>query len=314
MVQEHISRRSVLQTLAVAGGIGFPPASTQKIRSAPSITDPHTRVTFRAVVDMVVPRTPALRSLGEEHVPGGLTANIDEYLIKFLNSFVSFGLPRLGELGTLRLAEIIAVVLDLGATTLIALGENEKPPELSRALDLLDLGGLLSDPIEELSEGPFAKLSRQDRLRAIHVLDTVEFDTAELPEPLVEGDAGIIGQFVIGFTEVGYYGEWQGYTDFTAPPDERGFRNDPSAVQSWRQTDFPGIADGYAVLRGYWGTPTSPLGTGQLWKTIDKVDSPVELRFEPGNFRENDYDTDGYEEIYPEQTRKEDSGTGEVSG
>ncbi|WP_330630806.1 hypothetical protein [Halocatena halophila] len=306
---ENKSRRSVLQALAIAGGSRLLPTQARAARAAETTTDPHTRVTFRAVVDAVVPRTPSLEdSLGEEHVPGGLSVNIDDFLLTFTNSFVSFGLPKLGGLGNLRLAEIVAAVLDLGATKLIALGTNGQPPKLTRALDLLAPDELQLDLGQALFAGPFARLSRQDRLRAIYILDTIQFSTDELPGPLVEGDAGIIGQLVVGFTGEGYYGEWQGYEDFTAPPGERGFTNDPSAVQSWRQTGYPGIADGYAALRGYWGTPSSPLGSGDRWKEIESVDSSVELTFESGHFRENDYNTDGYEEIYPDRAGSKASG------
>lgn len=314
MSYHSVPRRTVLQALVAAGGTGLLPSEARGLSGGePSITDPHTRVTFRAIVDAVVPRTPTLRTLGEEHVPGGLTAEVDDYLFTFVNSFVSFGLPKLGGLGTLRLAELITAVLDLGATKLIALGGNEQPPTLSRALGLLDLDGLLTDPIEALSEGPFAKLSRQDRLRAIHVLDEAEFDTADLPGPLVEGDAGLLAQLVVGYTGVGYYSEWQGYTNFTAPPGERGFTNDPSTVQSWRQSGFPGVANGYVALRGYLGTPDSSLGSGETWKAIDGGDRSLALTFESGQFRENEYDTDGYEEIYPEAHDDADRNADEVT-
>ncbi len=295
----------MLQALVAVGGTGFLSAPAQGLsESEASITDPHTRATFRAAVDAVVPRTPELRTLGIEHVPGGLSAGVDEYIITYVNDLFSLGLPTLGSLSDLRLAEILSAVLDLGAVKLIALGGNESAPKLSRALALLDLDGLV-DPTDALAEGPFAKLSRQDRLRALAVFDDIEFDTAELPGPLIEGDGGLVAQLMVAFTELIYYSEWQGYTDITAPPSERDFTNDPSAVQSWRQTDFPGVADGHAAFRGYWGTPDGSLGRGTTWQSIEAVERPLEITFKSGQFRENDYDTGDYEEIHPERGRSD---------
>jgi len=59
-----------------------------------------------------------------------------------------------------------------------------------------------------------------------------------------------------------HYSEWQGYDEFDQPPSERVHPNDPAAVQSWRQTGYPGFVDGYVALRGYVGTPDGPLGDG----------------------------------------------------
>jgi hypothetical protein len=66
----------------------------------------------------------------------------------------------------------------------------------------------------------------------------------------------------LGFAEILHYSEWQGYDEFDQPPSERVHPNDPAAVQSWRQTGYPGFVDGYVALRGYVGTPDGPLGDG----------------------------------------------------
>lgn len=302
MRNPSVPRRSVLQAVVACGGAGLIAGPAQALteaekRSLVRKTDPHTKATFRAVIDAVIPRTPELESeLGTEHVPGGLENSIDLFMIKYINTLFSFGHPELGRLGNLRLAEILSVVLDLGASKLIFEGENEKPPKLSRALDLLDESWWELD-LENLANGPFALLSRTDRLRALGVFDDIEFDTSELPGPLIKGDGGLITQLMVAFTEVVYYSEWEGYESFAGPPGERGFTNDPSAVQSWRQTGYPGITDGFAALRGYWGTPDSSLGGGETYKEIESA----QLTYESGQFRENDYDTSDYEEIYPER-------------
>lgn len=204
----------MLQAVVACGGAGLIAGPAQALteaekRSLVRKTDPHTKATFRAVIDAVIPRTPELESeLGTEHVPGGLENSIDLFMIKYINTLFSFGHPELGRLGNLRLAEILSVVLDLGASKLIFEGENEKPPKLSRALDLLDESWWELD-LENLANGPFALLSRTDRLRALGVFDDIEFDTSELPGPLIKGDGGLITQLMVAFTEVVYYSEWE---------------------------------------------------------------------------------------------------------
>jgi hypothetical protein len=325
MRERTLGRRSLLQGIAGAGAFTVLPGTARG--TTPPTTDPHTRVTFAAAVDAVVPPTPDLPEndetdaddvddgkqyghVGEEHVPGAVEVGVDEYMITYTNSLLGIGSEELGLTGELRLAELVGLVLDVAATELVARGENTVPLDPERVLDLADLDGILSDP-RNLAAGPFAKLSRTDRIRALAMLDEKELDTAQLPGPVVELDTGLIPQLIVGFSEVVYYSEWQGYDDITAPPSERSHPNDPEAVQSWRQTGYPGFADGYAAFRGYWGAPDSALGAGETWKAYDGPQGSRELTFESGEFRENDYDTDDYEEVYPETG--EPAGDGPVS-
>ena len=270
------------------------------IRGEPDV-DVHTLVTFRAVVDAVVPETPALgEDLGPEHVPGGLAIDLDGFVVTYVDDGFQLGFPHVGPHGNIPLADPIAHVLDAAALALLDREGNAAEPSADRALALLEPGEASARAVEEAA-GPFAELSRRDRLRAIGLLD--EFDLEVLPSPgeLFEFDAGLVGQLVVGFTELIYYGEWDGYDEFTQPPGDRVHPNDPAAVQSWRQTGFPGVADGYAALRGYLGTDDGPLGDGEPWTTIDDDPaSPVRITRESGSFRENDYDTSGYEEPHPE--------------
>jgi hypothetical protein len=260
--------------------------------------DPHTRVTFRAIADAVVPETPALaEEIGPEHVPGGLAIDLDEFAITYVDDGFQFGLPHLGPQGNIPIADPIAHVLDAAALTLVERGDNEAEPSLDRALSLLGP----DDPSAAKTEdavGPFAKLSRRDRLRAIAILDEFDVEFTPTDHDLLELDAGLVGQLVVGFIEMIYYSEWQGYDEFTQSPSRRQHPNDPAAVQSWRQTGFPGFANGYAALRGYVGTADGPLGDGDAWTTIDES-TGVAIRREPGSFRENEYDTSGYEEPFP---------------
>lgn len=113
---------------------------------------------------------------------------------------------------------------------------------------------------------------------------------------------GLVGTLVVAFTELIYYSEWEGYDDFFNPPSELEHPNDPEELQSWQQSGYPGVSNGYAALRGYLGSEESSLGEGEPWTVIDEdADDPVTLMRERGSFTENDYDTSGYEEPYPEE-------------
>jgi hypothetical protein len=262
--------------------------------------DPHTSVTFRAIVDAVVPETPELADeLGSGHVPGGLSIGLDEFVITYVDDGFQLGLPHLGPQGNIPLADGVAHVLDAAALTLVDRGENAREPGRDRAAALHEPGSVAAMRAERAA-GMFAKLSGEDRLRAISILDEFELELTPFEDDLFEFDAGLVGQLVVGFTEMIYYSEWQGYDGFVRPPSELTHPNDPAAVQSWRQTGYPGFSSGYAALRGYLGVDGSTLGDGETWGTIGEGSSPVRLTSGSGSFRENDYDTSGYEEPYPE--------------
>lgn len=261
--------------------------------------DRHTRVTFRALTDAVIPETPELGdALGPAHTPGGLAIDLDDFLITYIDNGFQLGLPTLGPNENIPLADPIAHALDLAALSLVDRGGNESEPRADRPATLASTDDATPGEVMDAA-GMFAKLSRQDRLRAINILDEFELTIMTGPEDLFEFDAGLVGQLVVGFTELIYYSEWQGYADFTNPPSAREHANDPLAVQSWQQTGYPGVANGYAALRGYLSTDNSPLGGGDPWATIDP-DVPVRITRDAGTFRENDYDTSSYEEPYPE--------------
>lgn len=259
--------------------------------------DLHTRVTFRAVTDAVIPETPELADeLGPEHVPGGIAIGLDEFVIEYIDNGFQFGLPDLQSHGNLPMAGPIANLLDTAALKLVQRDGNEDAPSLDHAKALY--GDEPADRAIERAAGPFAQLTRQDRLRAISILDELELELSLSDDDLFELDGGQVSQLVVGFLEMIYYSEWQGYEEFHRPPSERTHANDPSAIQSWRQTGYPGVTDGYSALRGYVGKDDSPLGEGETWRVID-AEVGVHLVGEPGRFRENEYDTSGYEEPFP---------------
>lgn len=300
----ELNRRSFMgASVGTAAGLG----SIQAGSSAPAVLDDdepglYTQIAFRALVDAVIPETPALgEELGEEYVAGGLKIDLAEFMITYVNNMFSFDLPLLSDDGNLQIARPFAKLLDTAALKLIALGDNEAGLDFDRVRDLFDDDEASTIKLYLLS-GPFSKLKRTDRLRAIALLDELELELS-FGTTLFELDGGMVGQLVIGFTEAVYYSEWQGYNDFFAPPSERDHPNDPAAVQGWRQTEFPGLSDGETALRGYLGAPGSDLGAGEVWKSVD---DGVDIYLESGAFPENDYDTSDYEEPFPVESAEGD--------
>ncbi|MFQ3319086.1 MAG: hypothetical protein ACI80F_001146 [Natronomonas sp.] len=319
-----LERRSLLRALGAAGGLGAVVSETD-VATAQSAerpnTDPHTQLIFAAVVDAVIPRTPELASRrGEKHLPGGLQIGLDEYLVTFTNHLFS-GLSRAGDqLGDLRLAEGVSLVLEVAATELVATGGNDEPPATTYVETLIEESPSLDNTIDVAAAGLFPRLSPHDRFKAMTLLDDTDFDTTaladRLPPVMVELDLGLIGTLFVGFTEVIYYSEWQGYEDITQAPSDREFTNDPAAIQSWRQSGFPGFANGHQAFRGYWGKPDSSLGDGRVWKTVqpDGDEPPTQITFDDGAFRENDYDTSGYSEPFGESDSGDSDSTVQVGG
>lgn len=172
----------------------------------------YARGTFAALVDAIVPETPELADRGEEHVPGGLDVDLDELLTEAFDGLEEADEGLLTMLGyeTVPLAFVVSVLLDVGALEFVVRRRNEEP---------------LQSPAERFAGGPFSRLSRRDRLRAIRLLE----------EDGVLADAGAVDylvQAVITVTEVAYYSDWH-------------------SEQGWEQADYPGPADGYAVSMGY---------------------------------------------------------------
>lgn len=87
---EKLFRRSVLGGI---GGLGIAFAGLPITAGDESDVlenveaDPHTEDTYRAVVDALIPETPALADeLGPEHEPGGLDVDLEQYLIWSFNN------------------------------------------------------------------------------------------------------------------------------------------------------------------------------------------------------------------------------------
>lgn len=181
------SRRTVLQGMAAAGGaaltsgVAFGDPGDESLSSGAEgagSADPHTTMTFQAVADAVVPETPELaEEIGDEHRPGGLEVELEKYLLYSFNSFVPALVEPGGPVNTglnLRFAEQFAVTLDAGAILLVATGRNEDALDLQR----FPLGG------------PFAKLSRKDRFRAIDLLE--QQDLTIEPDMILSDVLGLV--------------------------------------------------------------------------------------------------------------------------
>jgi hypothetical protein len=88
--------------------------------------------------------------------------------------------------------------------------------------------------------GPFARLAPQDRLRAVELLETGALDSPatrfedRLP---VLRTVRFLAMGLNAFPLLGYYSEWAGETQRANP--------------AWRQTGYPGPAEGYSGHMGY---------------------------------------------------------------
>jgi hypothetical protein len=185
----------------------------------------YTRGTFAALVDALIPETPELEARGPEHVPGGLAVGLEEAVIERVNGFVETrGIASLAG-DAVPLAPAVAMLLDTAAAELLLRRRAEDG---------------LQSPDEPFAAGPFCRLSRKDRLRALRLLEdegifavlAERFDAAAL------GTAQFLASSLPILVESVYYSE--------TTADEGEARS-----LGWRQAGYPGPADGYPVMLGY---------------------------------------------------------------
>ena len=185
----------------------------------------YTRGTFAALVDAIVPETPELADLGDGHVPGGLAVGLNEAVIERVNGFVeTHGLAALAG-DTVPLAPLVAVLLDAAAAELLVRRRAE--------------AGIRA-PEAAFASGPFSRLGREDRLRALRLLEE-EGVVAVLSERF---DAASLGTVQFLASSLPILVEFVYYSEATVGPEE-------DRSQGWRQADYPGPAEGYPVLLGY---------------------------------------------------------------
>ncbi len=136
--------------LAAVSMSGVSIAEAQDVMGQEIPADPHTRDTYRSIVDAIVPRTPELEDeLGGEHVPGGLDVELEKFLIWDFNHFQEVRLETLQT--PVKTAQSGGGPLgDLG-------GSNPLGDALGGLTETGDLGGGTSlDSVTELVDGLMA--------------------------------------------------------------------------------------------------------------------------------------------------------------
>ena len=185
----------------------------------------YTRGTFAALVDALIPETPELEARGPEHVPGGLAVGLEEAIIERVNNFVeTHGIASLAG-DAVPLAPAVAALLDTAAGELLLRRRAEDG---------------LQSPDEPFAAGPFCRLSREDRLRALRLLED-EGAFAALAERY---DAAALGTVQFLASSLPILVESVYYAETTADEGE-------ARSLGWRQAGYPGPADGYPVMLGY---------------------------------------------------------------
>jgi len=177
------------------------------------------------LVDAVVPETPGLAARGEEHVPGGLEAGLVDAVLARVNNFLETRGLASQVTEAVPLAPAVATLLDVAAVELVV---------RRRADDGLNA------PDEAFSRGVFSRLSREDRLRALRLLE----DEGLFARLADRYDAASLGAVQFLASSIPILVEFVYYSETCAGEGaERSL--------GWRQADYPGPADGYPVMLGY---------------------------------------------------------------
>jgi hypothetical protein len=213
-----------------AGGFAALSMSNTTIAEAKEVlaqevpTDPHTRDTYRAIVDAIVPRTPQLEAeLGPEHVPGGLDVELEKFLIWDFNHFQEIRLetlrtpvetraPSAGG-GSGGLSEMLP---DPGLGGLGGGDGGTTPPDANELVDGLmqpELFQLELDRAGAGSElGALADLAGLDGAEALTgLLDLGSVDADRLGELL---DFGATDRLQIGFADAPIPEDAEGIAEF----------------------------------------------------------------------------------------------------
>ncbi len=182
------------------------------------MADPHTKATFQALVDAILPATSKIMVPdGKERVAGASHVYLYEFVIQELDHSHKMDI---------LFSKATAQLLDVAATELLIKG-LAKLPHQGKPFP----GG-----------GPFSALLRHDRLRAIDLLDQLDIELHTLPIPYKDNAPLILTMMnsLNQITMFGYYAGWRGYG--TEPY---------SFPQSWIQVGYPGPAFGYRDFRGF---------------------------------------------------------------
>jgi hypothetical protein len=187
-----------------------------------NVYDLHTRATFQAYVDLIIPLE-------------ALIFNIYEYIIFELDYSIPISIEQQLTQMNKSLSKSTAQLLDVAAIQLIQSGKAKC------TLNVWAFPG----------GGPFAALDRSDRLRSITLLEKLEIDVSRAPAPY-QNNPGLIRNMMDSINQLalfGYYSEWSAYgTTRLFPPNYRRLEYFPIG---WIQSNYPGPAFGYRDFRGY---------------------------------------------------------------
>ncbi len=194
--------------------------------------DPYTVVTFRALVEAIVPSTPISTEAGVVQMVGAVELFVHEYMIWELDHSLTLIISYYPSV--IPLAGPTAMMLNAGAMQLIASGQAQFAPYNTAA------GAI-----------PFAALSPADRIRTLAMLEQLRVDLGVLPPPYRD-DGGFVKFMVDNLnrsTMFGNYSEWSAYgTTRLETPTQRRLEYFPI---SWRQVGYPGVSLGYRALLGF---------------------------------------------------------------
>ncbi|MFP9127985.1 hypothetical protein [Niallia sp. BSM11] len=198
------------------------------------ISDAHTKSTFQAFVQAVIPPQAYYLPNSTSFIkPGAFELQVYEYLMQILNQSMPLKVKK--QLMIASMAKSTAELLDSGAVYLVQSQKNIYP--------------LCCNTFPE--GGPYTLLAPLDRLNAISYIERLEINPVNLKPPY-DNNPGLIQNIVDvlhQLTFFGFYSEWTGYGSTTfLPPENRQMEYFPVA---WHRAGYPGPAYAYRDFRGF---------------------------------------------------------------
>jgi hypothetical protein len=204
------------------------------IRRSKETDDWYIESTFQSFVQAIIPSTLiTIKPLEPFQVPGALELKVYKYVIWILDHSIS--LPVKTKMNLRSFANSTAQLLDLGAIQLIQNRQNAHP---------LNLNGFPGG-------GPFSKLSLIDRLRALILIERLEFNLEDVSSPY-KNNPGLVRLMIDTLNQLtmfGFYSEWPGYgTTCQFSPE---FRRVECYPPGWFLSHYPGPSFAYRDFRGF---------------------------------------------------------------
>lgn len=194
--------------------------------------DPSTYITYRALVEALIPYTPVISLSEAVQAPGAAANGVYDYLIWELDHSLSLVCCISPE--TIPLSSPTALLLNIAAVQYTSAGYSDCGP--------WSPGWAWS---------PFSALAAEERIRVLSLLEQHQLDSGLFPPPYKE-DAGFT-EYMVDFlnraTLFGNYSEWPAYgaTRLYTPLCRRL----EFFPVGWRQAEYPGVSKGYRAFRGY---------------------------------------------------------------